>query len=544
MVSHSEPRRAGVQRTRRPRVDRDGDLVMGAAPVRPTPPRPSHPTHHTEVKVEGWSPAADAKDTLSNLLKFLTRHAYKRRPRTRTPAPPAAIKRHRLEGTDTLYISVPENDAALYTKLNGFTFMGAKLHISRPGHSDSAKAPPQTQNQPEDPASAGTAPGELIEMLQRFLSRRYSADTKLLNLKEMAADPELSTSGMFDTPARQAKFFSALMKVCDDAFTSPQQKRDSITSISLASNGLTNLHMVHALRHTFPDIINLDLSANAFKSTKDLIRWKTNAFPHLDLLLLNDNPLVTSQPGWEQEIYRWFPRLRLLNNIQIRSDAEIARLDMPKETPIPSSETIWQDVDAVAERFLVDFCSGFDTDRAAFLAKYYDAQSSFSLDLNTEIKGGAKQHDKTPWDAYTKYNRNGKSVKSPRTRQSRLYIGSEKIGAVWKDIPPTRHPSLVDELPRYKLECQPISGVPTPNGPLSIGLQVVIHGDFEEHNTVRGANEVVRRNFDRTFVLGAGGLSGVRVVRDHLTLRPYGGVPGWKAGRDGKEGSMEVEVEL
>jgi nuclear RNA export factor len=458
-----------------------------------------------------------------------------------------------LEPDNTVYIQVPDEEAGLYTKLDGFTFMGQKLSISRPGSGNRSSEGPrqlpapsaQPQNQVEklDSSGAMTA-NETIQMLQRFLARRYIEETKHLNLTAMATDPELSTSGLFDNPSRQTKFFSALMKVCDDAFTSPQEKRERITSISLSSNGLTDLNMIHSLRHTFPDIVNLDLSANAFKSTRDLARWKNNSFPRLDLLLLNDNPLVTSQPEWEKDILRWFPRLRYLNHVQIRTDIEIARLDQPKETPKPSSGATWNDVDGVAERFLLDFCPGFDTERATLLAKYYDNESNFSLAINMEIKGGAKNHDKAPWDAYIKFNRNNKSVKNPKARESRIHRGPEKIGTVWQGMPPTRHPSLAEELSKYKFECQPISGVPTPGGPLSLGLglKVDVHGEFEEHNTVRGANEIVRRSFDRTFVLGPGGATGVRVVSDSLTLRPHGGVSAWEVGVEKKDGEMEVEL--
>lgn len=56
---------------------------------------------------------------------------------------------------------------------------------------------------------------------------------------------------------------------------------------------------------------------------------------------------------------------------------------------------------------------------------------------------------------------------------------------------------------------------------------LIIHGEYEEHRTAKGANEIVRRAFDRTFTLGPGGPSGVRVVSDMCCLRAAGGVPAW-----------------
>lgn len=290
---------------------------------------------------------------------------------------------------------------------------------------------------------------------------------------------------------------------------------------------LPNLSVVRDMAVTLPHIKNLDLSNNNFSNTKDLLPWK-NKLRDLDHLILSGNPLE-SQKGWEQEITGWFPRLRILNGQTVRTDAQIARLDAPKQTPIPSQATLWLDGDKVAQNFILEFFQCFDNDRNLIIQKYYDSTSTFTMSVNSQAKGGAgRQHDRTPWDSYLPQSRNLKFIHGKRARFSRKYRGQEQIQKAWSAIPPTRHPGL--DTNKYTMDCQPQPGLPDPTGQYAggvTGLMIIIHGEYEEHRTAKGANEIARRAFDRTFVLGPGGPSGVRVVSDMCSLRAAGGAPAW-----------------
>lgn len=62
--------------------------------------------------------------------------------------------------------------------------------------------------------------------------------------------------------------------------------------------------------------------------------------------------------------------------------------------------------------------------------------------------------------------------------------------------------------------------------PHEAGMIACVHGEFEECNDDKGV--IVRRSFDRTFVLRAGGDGGVKVGSDLLVVRAYGGYDAWK----------------
>jgi nuclear RNA export factor len=497
---------------------------MGAAPrVAATarhPPRSAHGGTLTELRVTGWT---DDKE-IPRLVQFLERHSSRRSPNTsRGGVPPNMVKRSKVVG-DVLTIHVRPEDVVAFNKINGFSFTSThgSQKLSIVGNGIRSRSP----NDSAPPSDKGSS-AETIDMFKAFLERRYDANMKLLNLSNLAADEEVAKSGMYDTEARQKKLFPVLMTICDRQLKTKEAKEEAIHSVTLNGNGLSNLSVVKDLAFTLGHIKNLDLSNNNFASTMDLALWK-NKFRGLEHLVLTGNPLETSQPGWEQEIIKWFPRLRLLNAVQVRTDAQIARLDMPKQTPLPCQNGLWLDGDKIAETFLVEFFQGFDNDRNALIHKYYDNTSTFSMNVNAKARGGAgNQHDRTPWDAYIPQSRNLKFVQSKRTRFNRKHRGPASIQTAWAQIPPTRHSGL--ETNKYSMDCQPQPGLPDPTGQYSglTGLMITIHGEYEEHRTAKGADEVVRRAFDRTIMLGPGGPTGIRVVSDMLCLRAAGGFSAW-----------------
>ncbi|KAF2013155.1 NTF2-like protein [Aaosphaeria arxii CBS 175.79] len=524
MPAPTGPRRGGGIRKHQ-RRDRDGDLVMGATPAPRTTPKQSHSANLTELRVTGWTDKAEVQ----RVIQFLERHAAKRSSNASKNGPSNIIKRTRVFG-DVLHIFVRSDDVAAFGKINGFSFASThgsqKLSISGSGITSRDGA--STEQATSSDGNKVEHMKQTIEVLRGFLSRRYDADAKLLNLSTITSDEEVRKLGMFETKSTQTKFIPVLMKLCDEQLPTAEAKRDAIHSITVSNNDLTNLTLVSDLSRVLPDTKNLDLSGNKIENTKDLWLWK-NKFRRLEHLVLTNNPLETSQPNWEQEVIAWYPRLRLLNGREVRTEAQIALLDAPKQTPRPSNVNIWLDEGKVGENFLLEFFPGFDTDRNAALQKFYDNNSTFSLSVNARARGGAgNQHEKTPWDSYLPQSRNLKFISGKRTRFQRRSRGLDQIQKAWTAMPPTRHPPLGP--PNYSMDCQPQPGVPDPSGqyPRGVtGLMITIHGEYEEHRTAKGADEVVRRAFDRTFVLGPGGPAGVRVVSDMLSLRAAGGTPAW-----------------
>ena len=158
---------------------------------------------------------------------------------------------------------------------------------------------------------------ELKQQLSNMLARRYSPETKILDLTAMATDTEIANTGMFEGHSSQSKFFPALMKVCDGEFKTRQQKSEMVLGVTLANNNLPNLATVTTLAQTFPDLRNLDLSNNNIQDLKDLEAWRRK-FRSLDWLILTGNPIETHVPSYREEMVKWFPSLRNINDTEIR----------------------------------------------------------------------------------------------------------------------------------------------------------------------------------------------------------------------------------
>ncbi len=370
-----------------------------------------------------------------------------------------------------------------------------------------------------------------INVLKGVLSRRYDVDSKLLDLSQLGSDPELVNIGMFNTTSRESKFFPALMKICDDIFTTAHQKEEAIVSVSLANNALPSVSSVTTLAQTFPAIKNLDLSNNHLKDLTALDSWRWK-FRKLDHLILTGNPIEAEVPNYKGDMLRWFPALTTLNTIQLRSPEE-TRSAANGKLLIPVLGPSFRDEASISENFVKRFFPAYDLDRASLVNGYYDAQSSFSLSINISAPRAPELTDQRMpgWDSYIKRSRNLVKVNHLPAKISRMHTGTESIRDVFTTLPATRHPELISEPQRWCIECHAIPGLPDPTGQSVSGvggLIVMVHGQFSEINVSTG-EAIVTRSFDRTFVLGpGGGIGGIRVACDTLVLRSYGGHEAWQ----------------
>ncbi|KAL9119615.1 MAG: hypothetical protein Q9187_003832 [Circinaria calcarea] len=432
---------------------------------------------------------------------------------------------------EVLIVSVKPKDTPSVIRLNGYMFAGVKLSVEMSARETNARATSKNPEQKlsEEEQSEGT--GQLKDKMTAMLSHRYNTELKLLDLSNLGTDPEFANTGMFETKERQAKFFPALMKVCDLIFTTREQKREAVVSVTLANNNLPNISTVTTLSQTFPELKNLDLSSNQLKDLEaiDAWRWK---FRNLDHLILSNNPLETAVPTYQNDVLRWYPTLRILNATQVRSDEE-AREGSRDQLPLPILGASFRDEGSVGEGFLKGFFFGYDTDRSTLARSYYDAQSSFSLSINTSAPRapetvGVKN---LTWESYIKHSRNLTRVTHLTTRMARVYKGTKNITDLWLTLPSTRHPDYSAEPQKWCIECHSLPGLPDPSGQSAGGvggLLIVVHGEFGEMDVSTG-NTLCTRSFDRIFVLGpGGGFGGVRVISDVLVLRAYGSHEAWK----------------
>jgi len=372
------------------------------------------------------------------------------------------------------------------------------------------------------------------QKMTAILNRRYNSELKLLDLSALGKDPELIEMGMFTSVSTESKFFPALMKVCDLIFASPQQKHEAVLSVTLASNDLLDIKAVTSLSQTFPDLRNLDLSNNQLKDLRSLSGWRWK-FRHLNHLVLTGNPIEAEHSAHKDEILKWYPALRILNGIEVRSEEAIAAA-IQGRLPLPILPASFRDEVSIAENFIKNFFPAFDTDRTGLVNGYYDAQSTFSLSVNTSAPRAPDQpvgHEKMKplsWEAYIKKSRNLMKVTHLPTKMSRAHVGTDAIRDTWLSLPPTRHPDLLAEPHKWLIECNSLPALPDPTNqsPGGVGgLIITVHGEFLEPDAAT-THPTHSRSFDRCFVLGPGaGVGGIRVVSDLLTLRAWGGSAAW-----------------
>jgi nuclear RNA export factor len=431
---------------------------------------------------------------------------------------------------DVLYILIAKEDTDAFLKLNDYTYAGAQLTIA-----ESHEPWPGASAKPE----LSTGAQQAKEGLRNVLSARYDINRKLLDLSSLSTDHQLSQMGIIQAGSGGSlleKAFKALLIVCDQQFTSAQAKRDSIPSITLANNNISNVTQVFDLAETFPDLKNLDLSNNQLDNLRKLTPWR-HRFRSLETLILTGNPLEAAEPNYQADILTWFPKLQILNNIQVRTPEQIeAAAAAVHLNPIPQAGYDFRDAGGVGERFVKQFFLGYDSNRQQLAATFYDERSTFSLAVSVSAPHDAGSRV-PPWKPYLGYSRNLTKITSQGAREQRLFRGPEAISKIWAGLPQTRHPSLETDSHKYIIDCHVLSGLADPSGqsPNGVdGLIITIHGEFEEAEPL--TDKIGMRSFTRTFVLGPGGPGGsdVRVSSDMLALRAHTAVPSMQSTTNGE----------
>ncbi|TKA67051.1 hypothetical protein B0A55_11068 [Friedmanniomyces simplex] len=467
-----------------------------------------------ELKVSGWNKSkasGDADGGVSSLIKWLEKKASSRLgSRVRM----VKIKKSQVEGTD-LIVKVAPDDALGLLRMNGFGWAGTNVSVQRLGG-------------PVQASSGASSEAEKTKgMLRGVLERRYDLDTKFLNLSGLAQDEELKNQHIFDSKSTASKFFPAMMRVLELSFDNPEERNAAVTSVSLANNDLTDLAAVTTLSQTLPKLQNLDLSNNKFGKLEHLHSWRRR-FTHLQHLILTGNPLEQNEPNYQKDIISWFPNLRQLNGIQARTEEDIAKKTRTVDLPFPIRSAHFKDESGIAEQFVRTFFAGFDADRAALASHYYDNLSEFSYAVNTQAlrdPNGTERSEPGEWEGYLKNSRNLKRIQQLPARQSRKFRGTKAVADAMAMLPITKHPDLASEARKWMVEAKMVPGVPDHTGASPDGVDgflITVHGEFSELDTTTGQPKK-RRSFDRVFVLGPGGVAGVRIVSDMLTLRGYGG---------------------
>jgi nuclear RNA export factor len=414
-------------------------------------------------------------------------------------------------------------------KLNNFKFAGSTLNIE--SYQLSPSGPLY-----RDEEDLSNEAKKTQERIKNILSARYDINLKLLDLSRLGQDPDLVRMGMFDAKNRISKLFPVLMVVCDRLFSSAQEKRDAILSVTLAENDLDNISNVTTLAQTFPDLQNLDLSRNKIANLQALSGWKWK-FRKLQNLKLTENPIETASPHYTEELAKWFPTLQFLNEFQIRTPAEVAAAanavlkphdqsrKSDERSPIPINGPDFRDVNQIGEGFLRQFFDLYDKDRATLANNFYDGNSTHSISINVSAPRSEEGSSSHPFPSVAFSNsRNLVKVKALHGQMTKMFRGVQAIKSFWAELPPTCHPDLSTHTTKYLVDCHPLAGLmdPIEQSLRGVdGLVLMTHGEYEEVGVT--GTQKIKRSFSRTFVLGPGFSAGpmVRVVSDILVLRAW-----------------------
>lgn len=360
-----------------------------------------------------------------------------------------------------------------------------------------------------------------IEILKGFLHRRYNAQMKMLDLGNLASDPELQAQGAFASITTQSKMFPALMKLAS-------QQNFVVESINLADNQLEDLSAVTSLAQTYPQLLNLSLSNNRITKLRSLETWK-NKFKSLRELIMANNP-VTSDPLYKDEVSKTFPRLIILDGVVIRDEAKLKQI---YELPVLRKHFFFEDaeIQQLSTQFIANFLQFWDTDRSQ-LMPLYTSDSQFSLSADSSAPNDAQAQD-VSFGIYIPLSRNIARVSSQRSREQRLGKGQEQIYKLFQQLPKSKH-KLETDPNSYSVEAWRYAQIN--------GFIVSLHGEFQEvgqpevnpdknknHRRAGGAastNRLTPKSFDRVLSIVPGGNSLI-IASDLLIVRPIANAKAW-----------------
>lgn len=450
--------------------------------------------NNNEVKVEFRNWQAGSRD---NLVDFIFK-------KTRIP-----LNNVRVSGP-VLHAVVNKTDSRVLAKYNGIRFAGSSLDIRVL----------DSENNNNNGGGQSSETRHTIQLLDDYLNNHYNADLKLLNLDNMPNDPFLVSNGLFSSESTQSKIFPALMKIAENRLS-------TVESVSLGSNGLSNVSVVTTLAATYPRLKNLSLANNNISNIDALDPWR-HKFTHLRELILSGNP-ITASPTYQPDILKLFPRLVVLDGQVIRDESQLDLIRMPVSIRHNFSEN--NEIGNIAGNFLATFFELYDRDRSQ-LMQLYDDQSTFSLNLNSnslrQLGGtGGMQHSNTnDWSAYIPLSRNLFKITSSNGRLSRLSVGPQSIAHVFQRLPPTQHDLKAPE--KFSVDIWNVKDIRTVGDQ---AIMIYVHGEFLEQNNNK-------RSFDRSLVLLPGPTGNMIVTSDMLTIRPYSGFDSWKESPNGNNGDI------
>jgi hypothetical protein len=348
----------------------------------------------------------------------------------------------RVDGKE-LTISVSPEDAPFFLSCNNYQFAGVIVYVAmsrgEPMHREPMHREPmhreQMHREPmhrepmhraepmhrgEKPKFSfdGTARNEMTKKhLFTILSRRYDEPTKVINLSNLAAEPEMQEVGL-ERIADQ-KLYRIFTVVIEEAMKTSQQRDEGVTGLQLSGNGITSTALVRTFTITFPQLENLDLSANNIATLGDLSPMRQ--FKNLRHIIIANNPIVHSEPTLMETLVRWFPQLQLIDQ------NPVIRPDKAQTIPLPVvAPGVFHDIDSVGENFVKAFFPTFDSNRRQAVNGFYDKDSVFTMAVNNHAlvdQNSKGQMRRNEWADWIKGSRNLLKINHTTAQHNRTHSG-------------------------------------------------------------------------------------------------------------------------
>lgn len=420
------------------------------------------------------------------------------------------------------------DDASALTSHSGMKFAGNQLVITQSDAIGDVTMSPQSFGKPVNHVSrTGT-----IEILEKFMTDRFSAETKMLDLSSIAEDATLKNFGIVPNTSTSSKFLQALIKLISD-------KKLDVMSITLAGNKLRDVTNITTLAQYCPNLRNLSLANNDMRRYKDLDAWSSkNKLANLQELELTGNPVREEEVAkgreieYRSEITKRFPSLTILDrqaiaqgivfDIGVDPQSNAGRVELP----VAIKGAFYQDetIQATAANFLGQFFPAYDNDRSN-LATFYAGDAIFSVSVNTSAprKKSSGAFVSQNWANYIHTSRNLNRITALDQQVTRSNVGIQQIVQALKHLPASSH-----DLSDASLFCVDAWLFRTSEGHAHV--QICVHGEFKENPSQ--SKQVTKRSFDRTFILSPAaqgqGINGVVIKSDLFVVRAWGGHDAWQ----------------
>lgn len=371
-----------------------------------------------------------------------------------------------------------------------------------------------------------------IDLLKGFLKSRYNPQAKMLDLTEMINDPTLVSNGLFATASTSSKMFPALMKLAG-------QEKLVVETVNLARNNFNDgsSSNLSVLGSTFPNLKNLSLESNQISKSRFFESCK-NKFYNLRELVVINNPITTQQPTYKLDLVNLFPMLVVLDGEVLRDEA---RLSSITKLPVANQQSLFfenPDIQSLATGFISNYLKLWDANRMDLLSLYSpESQFSYQVDsLHPSLPLENSVNPSQAWNYYLGNSRNLARISNERSRMARLYKGVEPISKIFQSLPKTLH-RLLEAPQNFAIEAWSYAQIG--------GILIVCHGEFEEvdkpenpqlqksggmHSRIPGKahhNPLMKRSFDRTFVVVPGPNNSMIVASDMLLIRYPAGTGPW-----------------